>query len=58
MNLPLLGICYGHQLIVNKYGGKIKRANKEYGSSLLTIDNDKDLLKWHRRISKSMDESW
>ncbi len=44
MNLPILGICYGHQLIVNKYGGKIKRANKEYGSSLLTIDNDKDLL--------------
>ena len=44
MNLPLLGICYGHQLIVNKYGGKVKRANKEYGSSLLTIDNNKDLL--------------
>jgi len=44
MNIPLLGICYGHQLIVNKYGGKIKRANKEYGSSLLTIDNDEDLL--------------
>ena len=44
MNLPLLGICYGHQLIVNKFGGKVKRANKEYGSSLLSIDNDKDLL--------------
>ena len=44
LNLPLLGICYGHQLIVNKYGGKVKRANKEYGSSLLTIDDDKDLL--------------
>ena len=44
LNLPLLGICYGHQLIVNKFGGKVKRANKEYGSSLLTIDNDKDLL--------------
>ena len=44
MNLPLLGICYGHQLIVNKYGGKIKKASKEYGSSLLTIDNDDDLL--------------
>ena len=44
MNLPLLGICYGHQLIVDKYGGKVKRANKEYGSSLLTIDNNKDLL--------------
>jgi len=44
IGLPLLGICYGHQLIVNNYGGKVKRANKEYGSSLLTIDNDKDLL--------------
>jgi GMP synthase (glutamine-hydrolysing) len=44
MKLPLLGICYGHQLIVNKFGGKVKRANKEYGSSLLTIDNDVDLL--------------
>ena len=44
MDLPLLGICYGHQLIVNKYGGKVKRVNKEYGSSLLTIDSDKDLL--------------
>ena len=42
--IPLLGICYGHQLIVDKYGGKVKRANKEYGSSLLAVDNDKDLL--------------
>jgi len=44
MKLPILGICYGHQLIVNNFGGKIKRANKEYGSSLLTIENDSDLL--------------
>ncbi|KAF6242385.1 GMP synthase (glutamine-hydrolyzing) [Nitrosopumilus sp. b1] len=44
MNLPLLGICYGHQLIVNNFGGKVKRANKEYGSSLLTVDNNSDLL--------------
>ncbi len=38
--LPLLGICYGHQLIVDKYGGRVKRANKEYGASVLTIDDD------------------
>lgn len=44
MNLPLLGICYGHQLIVDKFGGKVKKKNKEYGSSLLTIDSDEDLL--------------
>jgi len=44
LDLPILGICYGHQLIVNKFGGKVKRANKEYGSSLLSIDDDHDLL--------------
>jgi len=44
MKIPILGICYGHQLIVNNFGGKVKRANKEYGSSLLTVDNDSDLL--------------
>jgi GMP synthase (glutamine-hydrolysing) len=44
MKLPLLGICYGHQLIVDNFGGKVKRANKEYGHSILTIDNGSDLL--------------
>ena len=44
MGLPLLGICYGHQLIVDRFGGKVKRANREYGSSLLVIDDDADLL--------------
>ena len=44
LDLPLLGICYGHQLIVNKFGGKVKRANKEYGSSLLSMDKNSGLL--------------
>ena len=44
MKIPILGICYGHQLIVNNFGGKVKHANKEYGSSLLTIESDSDLL--------------
>jgi len=42
--LPLLGICYGHQLIVDKFGGKVKQANKEYGSSVLMIDDESKLL--------------
>jgi len=44
MNLPLLGICYGHQLIVDNFGGKVKRSNKEYGHSTLTIDSNASLL--------------
>ena len=44
LNVPILGIYYGHQIIVNNFGGKIKRANKEYGSSVLTIDSNSDIL--------------
>ena len=44
LNVPILGICYGHQIIVNNFGGEIKRANKEYGSSVLTIDSNSDIL--------------
>ena len=44
LQVPILGICYGHQIIVNNFGGKIKRANKEYGSSVLTIDSDSGIL--------------
>ncbi len=44
LQVPILGICYGHQIIVNNFGGKIKHANKEYGSSVLTIDSDSGIL--------------
>ncbi len=44
LGLPVLGICYGHQVIVSRFGGRVKRANKEYGSSLLSIDDDGGLL--------------
>ena len=44
LELPILGICYGHQIIVNNFGGQIKRAKKEYGSSILSVDNNSDIL--------------
>ena len=46
MGIPVLGICYGHQLIVDKFDGKIKRFdNKEYGYADLVIDDNSDLFK-------------
>ena len=41
---PILGICYGHQMLVHSFGGKIKRANREYGSAELIIDDSSDLF--------------
>ena len=42
--LPVLGICYGHQVIVTKYGGRVRRVSREYGPSTLTVDDDSGLL--------------
>src|ERR687889_346776 len=39
MGKPLLGICYGHQVLVDSFGGKVKRtASREYGRAGLIIE--------------------
>jgi len=36
--IPVLGICYGHHLIIHQMGGKVEsKENKEYGKAHLTI---------------------
>jgi GMP synthase (glutamine-hydrolysing) len=46
LGIPILGICYGHQIIVDNFKGKIKRSNtREYGKAILTIDDKSDLFK-------------
>ena len=45
VGIPILGICYGHQLIIDHFGGKIKRTDRrEYGRADLIIDNKYDLF--------------
>ncbi len=44
MGVPILGICYGHQLVVDAFGGRVRRANREYGSSELSVDSADGLL--------------
>jgi GMP synthase (glutamine-hydrolysing) len=44
--IPILGICYGHQVIIDHYNGKIKRVDKrEYGSAILEISDKTNLFK-------------
>lgn len=40
LGIPVLGICYGMQLMTYTLGGKVARANKrEYGTTDVSIDN-------------------
>ncbi len=44
--IPILGICYGHQIIVDQYKGKIKRVkSREYGNAILQIKDKHNLFK-------------
>jgi GMP synthase (glutamine-hydrolysing) len=45
LGIPILGICYGHQLIIDHFGGKVKRTSaREYGRADLIIDINCDLF--------------
>ena len=43
--LPLLGVCYGAQLLANEYGGEVEGApSREYGRAMLTVVEPEDAL--------------
>lgn len=45
-NVPVLGICYGLQLLCLNYGGKVEAAsNREYGKANLHLVNRNNLFK-------------
>lgn len=44
-HLPLLGVCYGAQLLAAEYGGEVKGApSREYGRAMLTVVDPEDAL--------------
>ncbi len=45
LGIPVLGICYGLQLIAYKLGGEVDRfAKREYGKAILKVINGDDLF--------------
>lgn len=45
LGIPILGICYGMQLMTYTLGGKVAKANKrEYGTTNVNIDNTSALF--------------
>ncbi|MDF2698777.1 MAG: glutamine-hydrolyzing synthase [Haloplasmataceae bacterium] len=45
LGIPILGICYGMQLTVDRLGGHIQKANhREYGKSPITLVEENSLL--------------
>lgn len=45
LGIPILGVCYGMQLMVAQLGGRVVKAEKaEYGKASLYIDDPTDLL--------------
>lgn len=57
LGLPVLGICYGMQLIAHLLGGKVERADKrEFGLAKLTVDEPKGIF--HRFARNEAIEVW
>ena len=45
LGIPILGVCYGMQLMVQQLGGDVERSKRgEYGKASLHIDDPTDLL--------------
>jgi GMP synthase (glutamine-hydrolysing) len=56
LGIPVLGICYGMQLMAHMLGGKVaKSAKREYGRAELIIDDDTDLMKGIAKRCKMQD---
>lgn len=45
LDIPVLGICYGHQLIAQMLGGEVSRGLGEYGRTRIVVIDKRDLFR-------------
>ncbi|WP_430788476.1 glutamine-hydrolyzing GMP synthase [Virgibacillus flavescens] len=46
LDIPIMGICYGMQLMTLHFGGNVTKAkNREYGKAMIELNNDPVLFK-------------
>jgi len=59
LGVPVLGICYGHQLMTKLLGGEVVRGDvKEYGKTEITFEDNTTLFDGREEGIHSMDEPW
>jgi len=69
LDIPILGICYGMQLLMHHFGAKVEKSDiREYGHMKIEIKDNKTLFNdindqnsvWmsHGDIIKSFDDKW
>lgn len=57
LGVPVLGICYGMQLMAHLLGGKVERADKrEFGLAKLSVDSPEGIF--HRFARKETIDVW
>jgi GMP synthase (glutamine-hydrolysing) len=57
LGVPVLGICYGLQLLAHKLGGKVERATeREYGSARVSVQKPEGIF--HRLRGEESLEVW
>ena len=59
LNIPILGICYGHQLICKLLGGKISKSEKrEFGKTIIRRNSKDQSLLLKDLFKNNIEEVW